>query len=45
MYANPEYKDFNRGSRKDYPIGWWDDWYRSRERNWKSQRRHQWKEK
>ena len=45
MYANPEYKDFNRGSRKDYPEGWWDDWYRSRERNWKSQRRHQWKEK
>lgn len=44
MYANPEYKGFNRGSRDDYPDGWWDDWHRSVERNWKSQRRHQWKE-
>lgn len=45
MYSNPEFKEFNRGSRNDYPDGWWDDWYRVRERNWKSQRRHQWKEK
>ena len=43
MYANPEYKGYNRGSSKDYPLGWWDDWYRKRERNWKSQRKHQWK--
>ncbi len=45
MYANPEYKEFNRGSHKDVPDGWWDDWYRCREKNWKSQskRRHQWK--
>lgn len=41
MYSNPEFKEFNRGSRNDYPDGW----YRVRERNWKSQRRHQWKEK
>lgn len=45
MYDNPEYKGFNRGSKKDYPDGWWDDWFRSRDRNWKKQskRRHQWK--
>lgn len=45
MYANPEYKEFNRGSHKEVPNGWWDDWYRCREKNWKSQskRRHQWK--
>jgi hypothetical protein len=44
MYANPEYKGFNRGSKKDLPDGWWDDWTRSVERNWKSQtkHRHQW---
>lgn len=45
MYSNPEFKEFNRGSRNDYPDGWWDNWYRVRERNWKSQRCHQWKEK
>lgn len=45
MYANPEYKEFNRGSRDDYDDGLWDDWYRANERNWKSQRKHQWKEK
>ena len=45
MYANPEYKKFNRGSHKNISDGWWDDWYRSVERNWKSQRKHQWKEK
>lgn len=44
MYANPEYKEFNRGSKKEYPLGWWDDWYRCTEKNWKSQGkyRHQW---
>lgn len=47
MYANPEYKEFNRGSHKEVPDGWWDDWYRHVEKNWKSQRktRHQWKER
>lgn len=45
MYANPEYKEFNRGSHKDLPDGWWDDWYRHREKNWKKHRKHQWKEK
>jgi hypothetical protein len=46
MYANPEHKDFNRGSHKDVPDGWWDDWYRCNQKNWKKQskRRHQWKE-
>jgi hypothetical protein len=46
MYANPEYKEFNRGSHKDVPDGWWDDWYRCNQKNWKKQskRRHQWKE-
>ncbi len=46
-YAYPEYKEFNRGSHKDVPDGWWDDWYRCNQKNWKSQskRRHQWKEK
>lgn len=44
IYKNPEYKEFNRGSHKELPDGWWDDWTRSVERNWKSQRkvRHQW---
>lgn len=47
IYGNPEYKEFNRGSRSDYSDGWWDDWHRCRERNWKSQskRKHQWKER
>ena len=46
MYTNPEYKGFNRGSHKDIPDGWWDDWYRCNQKSWKSQskRRHQWKE-
>lgn len=45
MYANPEYKDFNRGTKKLIPS-WWDDKFRHVEMNWKSQRktRHQWKE-
>lgn len=45
MYDNPEFKEFNRGSHKDVPDGWWDDWYRHTERNWKSQRKTQWKER
>ena len=44
MYDNPEYKGFNRGSKKEIPGGWWDDLDRSVEKNWKSQRKHQWKE-
>ena len=47
MYKNPEFKDFNRGSCSDYPLGYWDDFDRHVEKNWKrqSKRRHQWKEK
>lgn len=47
MYGNPEYKEFNRGTKKEVPDGWWDDWYRHNEKNWKfqSKRRHQWKPK
>ena len=47
MYDNPEYKGFNRGSRSDYPEGWWDDFDRHIEKSWKrqSKRRHQWKER
>ena len=47
MYKNPEFKGFNRGSRSDYPLGYWDDFDRHIEKNWKrqSKRRHQWKEK
>lgn len=43
MYANPEYKDFNRGS-KHTGSSWWDDKYRDVQRSWKKQRkmRHQW---
>ena len=45
MYDNPEYKDYNRGTKKIIPS-WWDDKFRHVEMNWKSQRktRHQWKE-
>lgn len=45
-YFNPEHKDFNRGSKKNYPD-WYDDFFRHIERSWKrqSKRRHQWKEK
>lgn len=44
MYLDPEQKSFNRGSINDLPLGWWDDWDRSVERNWKSQSKakHQW---
>lgn len=44
-YAYPEYKEFNRGSHKDIPEGWWDDWYRCNQKSWKKHRKHQWKEK
>jgi hypothetical protein len=44
MYDNPEYKGFNRRSKKEITSGWWDDWDRCIEKNWKSQRKHQWKE-
>lgn len=46
MYDNPEYKEFNRGSKKLVPS-WWDDKFRHVDKCWKSQRkaRHQWKEK
>lgn len=42
MYKNPEYKEFNRGDKVEFP--WWDDIYRSPQKNWKEQRkvRHQW---
>ena len=46
MYANPDYKEFNRGSHKDVPDGWWDDFPpRCNQRSWKKHRKHQWKEK
>lgn len=43
MYANPKYKKFNRGSKKDIPI-WWDDRHRRVQKSWKEQSkvRHQW---
>lgn len=44
MYDNPEFKEFNRGSHKELPDGW-DTPYRLQERNWKSQRKTQWKER
>lgn len=40
MHGNPEYKEFNRGNR----ISIWHDPKRHVEKNWKSQRKHQWKE-
>lgn len=47
IYHNPEYKEFNRGSHKEYDNIWyWDEAeYRCVQRSWKSQskRRHQWK--
>ena len=45
MYSNPEYKGFNRGCKPDYPyFAYWEHPYRNTQRNWKSQRKHQWKE-
>lgn len=43
MYANPDYKYFNRGSTKEI-LQWWDDRYRRTQRSWKEQSkaRHQW---
>jgi len=45
MYKNPEYKEFNRGDKIEFP--WWDDIYRKPQKCWKEQRktRHQWKGK
>lgn len=40
-FCNPEYKGFNRKGRPDL---WWDVKDRCVERNWKSQRKHQYKE-
>lgn len=42
MWGNPECKEFNRGY---CPDKWYEGRERSIERNWKSQRKHQWKEK
>lgn len=43
MYGNPDYKYFNRGSKRDIPQ-WWDDKSRCVQRSWKAQSkaRHQW---
>lgn len=43
MYANPEYKEFNRGTMHELPS-WWDDRSRCVQRSWKAQSkaRHQW---
>lgn len=42
MWANPEYKGFNRGSR---PDSWEMYKFKKSERSWKSQRKHQWRDK
>lgn len=42
MWANPEYEGFNRGW---CPDKWYEGRPRCLEKNWKSQRKHQWKEK
>ena len=46
MYANPDYKYFNRGSAKEIPQ-WWDDRHREIQKSWKEQSkaRHQWQRK
>ena len=43
MYDNPEYKEFNRGTKKLVPS-YWDDKIRRPQRSWKEQSkaRHQW---
>lgn len=43
MYATPEYKRFNRGSKKEIPS-WWDDRTRTVQKSWKEQSKvkHQW---
>lgn len=41
-WGNPEYDRFRRGY---CPDKWYEGGVRHNERNWKSQRRHQWKEK
>lgn len=47
LYADPEQKEYNRGSRREVPS-WWDDFsFRHPQKSWKEQskRSHQWKEK
>lgn len=44
MYNNPEYKSFNRGSKKELPDGW-DYPHRQTQKCWKKHRKHQYKEK
>ena len=46
MFANPDYKEFNRGSRHGIPH-WWDDRSRCIQKSWKEQSkaRHQWERK
>lgn len=46
MYANPEYKDFNRGSCRKIPS-WWDEKDRCVQKSWKTQSkaRHQWEKR
>ena len=43
MYANPEFREYNRGSIREVPS-WYDDRWRCNQRSWKSQskKRHQW---
>lgn len=43
MYSNPEYKNFNRGSKHNIPT-WWDDRIRCIQKSWKKQTKvkHQW---
>ena len=46
MYGNPEFKKYNRGCKQNYScFNCWESPHRCNERNWKSQRKHQWKEK
>jgi hypothetical protein len=42
LYLDPEYRPYTRGSLDDIPT-WWDDKVRRNERNWKSQRKTQYK--
>ena len=47
LYADPEQKEYNRGSCRGIPS-WWDDFsFRRPQKSWKEQskRSHQWKEK
>lgn len=46
MYANPEFKGFNRKTKKCIPS-WWDDRNRIVQKSWKEQSkaRHQWEKR